>query len=51
MYFTVEDGKENCIRRFKTRLCAFVFFIKREDAKEIFKFNKKDELIGCIRRR
>lgn len=48
-YYTVEDGKENCIERFNNYESAYDFFCKNDMAQELFVFTKKtDELIGCL---
>lgn len=48
-YYTVEDGKENCIEKFNDFGNAYDFFLKSDIAQELFVFNRKtDELIGCL---
>lgn len=48
-YYTVEDGKENCIDKFNDYETAYDFFLKHDIAQELFLFNRKtDELIGCL---
>lgn len=48
-YFTVEDGKENCIEKFNSFENAYSFFLKNNIAQELFVFYRKtDELIGCL---
>lgn len=50
MYFTVEDGFENCIGRYENQELAIEECNNNTDAKEVFKF-VNDELVGCIYRK
>lgn len=47
VYFTVEDGNENCIERYEDKELAINECINNPKAKEVFKF-VNDELVGCI---
>ena len=47
-YFSVEDGKENCLDRFYKYDEAFNYYLEDAKAREIFIFGKDDELIGCV---
>ena len=48
MYYTIEDGHENCIEMTHNKKRAIHFCKKTKKAKEVFYFNDNDELIGCI---
>jgi len=50
VYFTVEDGHENCIDYFTDKEMAIKECIANSDTKEVFKF-KDDELIECVYRK
>lgn len=48
MYYTVEDGKENCLDKKYSKDEAIQSCKEHGDAKEVFEFNDNDELIGCV---
>ncbi len=48
MYYTIEDGKENCIEKIFDKNKAIQYAKENQNAKEVFEFNEHDELIGCI---
>ncbi len=47
MYYTVEDGMEHCLHKFKIPIFALIYFWINPNAKEIFMY-KNDELFDCI---
>lgn len=47
IYFTVEDGKENCIERCDNKEDAIRECSNNSNAKEVFEF-VNDELKGCV---
>ena len=47
VYFTVEDGNENCIERYEDEELAIAECINNPKAKEVFEFIN-DELVGCV---
>ena len=52
MFYTIEDGNENCLYKTKNLLLAYIYYYANKNAKEIFKFLETDfeesDLIGCI---
>lgn len=47
-YYIVEDGKECCLDKFEEYEDAYEYFMSDENAKEIFLFDKNDNLLGCM---
>lgn len=51
MYYTVEDGKENCIEISGDKNTAITLCKDNVLAKEVFEFDDNHELVGCIYRK
>ena len=47
-YYTVEDGKENCLIRANDKNEAIGVCNRCDKAQEVFEFNENDELVCCV---